>query len=595
MANLKDNRLSKIIKLSSQAFRRYRWHIAGLTFLSFLAGFLEGVGINALVPLLSFVLNQQQADDFISRTIESFFSFLGISFQIKYLLAFIILLFVSRALISIVLNYIKARITVDYQEKTRNLLLEKILKASWPHLLTKKLGHLETILMVNVEQSGNLLQQIANFITLATSLLIYIVVALNISAVYTSIALALGGVIFLIFKPLIYKSKMISVQTERLNRRISHHIGENILGLKNIKSMVIGHQVAAKAAGYFRELKRLKLKSTLFKNLSNVFVQPLGIIFICLIFAFSYKSPDFNFAALAAIIYLIEKIFVYIQQIQKNLHSLNECVPFLQSVLNYQFQAGKNKEKDFGSKPFKFQERLKFENLSFSYYSETPVLKEVSFEIKKGEMIGLIGPSGVGKTTLVDLILRLLKPTAGRIILDGRDISEIKLDDWRWNIGYVSQDIFLINDTIANNIRFYHSGISETQLVEAAKMANIYNFIESCPEKLQTIIGERGLRLSAGQRQRLVIARILARRPNILLLDEATSSLDNESELRIQEVIQKFRGEITVFVIAHRLSTVTDVDKLLVLEKGRIIEQGNPRELLKDKNSKFFEIYNLRG
>ena len=210
-------------------------------------------------------------------------------------------------------------------------------------------------------------------------------------------------------------------------------------------------------------------------------------------------------------------------------------------------------------------------------------------------MVGLIGPSGAGKTTLVDLILRLLKSSQGSILLDGQNVDLVTIEAWRQNIGYVSQDIFLINDTIANNIRFYDYSITDEQIQTAAKMANIYDFIKFCPQGFDTMVGDRGITISAGQRQRIVIARVLARQPQILLLDEATSALDSESEDQIQQVIKDLRGRVTVLVIAHRLQTVMDCDRLLVLDGGRISEEGSPRQLLKNKDSYFFKMYKIKN
>jgi len=263
-------------------------------------------------------------------------------------------------------------------------------------------------------------------------------------------------------------------------------------------------------------------------------------------------------------------------------------------VQNYEKEEEEQKEREDGSKKFAFNNKLRFKNVGFSYNNSRSVLKDVSFSIKKGEMIGLIGSSGAGKTTIVDLILRLFKPTGGEILVDGEDITSINIDAWRKRIGYVSQDIFLKNDTIANNIRFYDNSIAEEDMIRAARMANIHEFIESCPDKFSTVLGDRGVMISAGQRQRIIIARILARKPEFLILDEATSALDNESEMQIQKVIGELKGKITVLVIAHRLSTIINSDRLLVLEDGKISEQGEPKELLKDKTSYFFKVYNIK-
>ena len=174
-----------------------------------------------------------------------------------------------------------------------------------------------------------------------------------------------------------------------------------------------------------------------------------------------------------------------------------------------------------------------------------------------------------------------------------RDISEINTTSWRKNIGYVSQDIFLLSDTIENNIRFYDPSISDQDIADAAKMANIYDVIQDQPDTFRTVVGERGVKFSVGQRQRIVLARVLARKPKILILDEATSALDNESEALIQRALENLKQKMTIIIIAHRLTTVMGCDKLVAIENGRIIERGTPDELLKNTDSYFYRTYNV--
>lgn len=592
---IKDNRIRTIIRLSRQAFGRYKLQIIILTILGFLGGLLEGIGINALIPLFSFVVgNGEGGDDIISQSIEKVFLYFNVTFSLKYLLIFICLLFVFKAVVLLFFSYIRTKITADYEEQTRSELFKRTLNADWPYLLNQKLGHLENVLTVDVLRSANLLEQISNTIMILSSLLVYIFVAINISVYITLITLILGGILFLIFKPLIYKTRVFSHQTERMNKTVAHYVNENVLGMKAVKIMFVSDKVAEIGKKYFNKLKQLRIKVFLASSIHSSSSQPLSLIFICGVFAISYKSPDFNFAVLVAVIYLIQKIFAYIQQMQASLHGFSGATPFLKSVLSYQEKAVKNKERIYGSAGFEFNNKLEFKGVNFSYLPEKEVLSRINFSIKKGEMAGLIGPSGSGKTTIVDLVLRLFSPGGGSILLDGKDISKISMKEWRKNIGYVSQDIFLMNDTIANNIKFYDDSITDKDIEKAAKMANIYDVIQNCSDKFSTIIGERGVLLSAGQRQRIIIARVLARKPKLLILDEATSALDNESEVKIQKVIENLKGKITVFVIAHRLSTVINSDKLLVIENGKIIEQGEPSKLLKDKNSYFHRVYNIR-
>jgi ATP-binding cassette, subfamily B, bacterial MsbA len=594
--NIKNSRIIALIQLSRQAFGRYKWQIIILTILGFLSGLFEGIGVNALIPLLSFFIKDSlPGNDIISRFLRESFLRFNIDFSLKQILIFISILFILKAIAMLVFSYINIKITANFEERTRNSLLGKTLTASWPYLLKQKLGLLENTLKTDVDRSSALLGLIGNLIMLIAGLIVYISIAINIDFNITIITLLLGGVLFFSFKPLIRRTRKTAHDVVELNRQVAHFVNESITGIKTMKVMFANNKIIDAGSEFFRRFKKAKIRIFLLKTLSSTMLEPISLIFICVVFAFSYKTPNFNFSSLIAVIYLIQKIFQYIQMLQTTLHNFNEGAPYLQSVLNYEKQVETNQEADREIKKFEFKEKLEFEKVNFNYNPETEVLSKVSFNIKKGELVGLIGPSGGGKTTIVDLILRLFNPNQGEITLDGISISEINLKEWRENIGYVSQDIFLKNDTIAANIRFYNDSITDEEIITAAKMANIYDFIESCPDKFLTVIGDRGILLSAGQRQRIVIARVLARKPKILILDEATSALDNESEVKIQQVIDGLKRKVTVFVIAHRLSTVINCDKLMVLDNGKIAEQGPPAELLKNKDSYFYKVYNIRN
>jgi subfamily B ATP-binding cassette protein MsbA len=227
-----------------------------------------------------------------------------------------------------------------------------------------------------------------------------------------------------------------------------------------------------------------------------------------------------------------------------------------------------------------FDRALEFERVSFAYETE-PVLSDVSLVATKGDVIALVGASGAGKTTLVDLIPRFYEPTSGRILLDGVDTREIALPALRALIGIVSQDTVLFNDTVRNNLAYGSaSKFSDAQIEAAARAANAHRFIAELPDGYDTVLGERGMRLSGGQRQRLSIARALLVDPPILILDEATSALDTESERLVQEAIDRLLEGRTVFVIAHRLSTIAHADQILVLDRGRVVEHGTHSALL---------------
>lgn len=229
-----------------------------------------------------------------------------------------------------------------------------------------------------------------------------------------------------------------------------------------------------------------------------------------------------------------------------------------------------------------FQNSIRFENVSFRYDDHGPiVLRDIDLEIKKGQMVALVGPSGAGKSTLSDLIPRFYDATSGRILIDGTDVRDFTIKSLRSRIGMVTQDSILFNDTVRANIGYGMENASGDDIIEAAKAANAWEFISEMDKGLDTIIGERGIKLSGGQKQRLSIARAILKNPPILILDEATSSLDTESEKLVQDAIDNLMENRTVLVVAHRLSTITHADNIVVLERAKAICQGNHGELLR--------------
>lgn len=236
---------------------------------------------------------------------------------------------------------------------------------------------------------------------------------------------------------------------------------------------------------------------------------------------------------------------------------------------------------------------VEFEKVSFEYVPGHPVLRDVSFTIRKGEVVALVGPSGGGKSTLADLVPRFYQPTSGRILWDGRDISKAKVSSLRAHIGIVTQETILFHDSIMKNIAYGRPGASFWDVQEAAKAAYAKEFIQNTPHGFNTLIGERGVKLSGGQRQRLAIARAILKNPPVLILDEATSALDTQSEQLVQKALNELMGHRTTLVIAHRLSTVRKADRILVVDKGRILEQGRHTALLA-KGGLYAKLYKMQ-
>lgn len=240
----------------------------------------------------------------------------------------------------------------------------------------------------------------------------------------------------------------------------------------------------------------------------------------------------------------------------------------------------------------KLNGNIEFKNVSFNYETTKGVLKNVSFSIKKGENIALVGPSGGGKSTICHLIPAFYKPTSGNIFIDGYDISKLTFNSLRKNIGIVQQDVFLFSGSIMENVKYAKLDATDEEVYEACKKANIHDYIISLENGYNTEIGERGVKLSGGQKQRLSIARVFLKDPLILILDEATSALDNTTEALIQKSLEKLQEGRTTIVVAHRLSTIKNANKIYVISNGEVIESGSHKELLENKTSLYSMLYN---
>ncbi|MCP4705049.1 MAG: ABC transporter ATP-binding protein [candidate division Zixibacteria bacterium] len=251
------------------------------------------------------------------------------------------------------------------------------------------------------------------------------------------------------------------------------------------------------------------------------------------------------------------------------------------------------KESDNPKEILNFESSIKFENVSFAYNKPEMILKDISFDVKKGEVIALVGPSGAGKSTMFDLLPRFYDPTEGRISIDGIDIKEFKMDSLRRMLGIVTQETYLFNETIKANIAYGLKNISMNEIEKAAKAANAFDFISKFDDGFETQVGNRGVRLSGGQRQRIAIARALLKNPQILIFDEATSALDTESELQVQEAIDRLMASRTTLVIAHRLSTIKHADRILVIDQGNLAECGTHEQLI-EKGGLYKRLYMMQ-
>lgn len=382
-------------------------------------------------------------------------------------------------------------------------------------------------------------------------------------------------------------------EAQRKLALLTHRIGESVFGVRIIKIFNREKAMLEKFRDdnrkYYRELLRVtRLKES--TKLVIDMVTGLSIAFVAWYGLGLLMKGYITAGALASILVALYMMFSPVKRLGEAYNSLQEARASIERI--DALQDAEPEEK--GSVLLDgFKKAVKFENVSFIFPgNSTPVLNDVNLEIRHGEVVAIVGRSGVGKSTLVDLIPKFHVPSSGKVTIDGIDIRDIDLHSLRQQIGIVSQDVILFNDTVRENIAFGKSGVPETDIVEAARMAYADEFVQQLPEKYNTLIGDRGLKLSGGQRQRIAIARAILKNPPILILDEATSSLDSLSEAIVQNALEELMKGRTTIVIAHRLSTIKHADRILIIEKGKVEDAGNHEDLIA-RNVTYRELYNV--
>jgi subfamily B ATP-binding cassette protein MsbA len=446
-----------------------------------------------------------------------------------------------------------------------------------------KTGQIMSTVLADTEQTrGVITEVVTRTLQNGTMVLVNVVVLLTISAQLTLLALVIAPLLTLALLPILRKLR----RGHRLLRgeygEITSVLQEVISGVRLVKSFrgepYEDHRFTRASNSYSSGAARITRISFLSQPLTEVIGTTIAVLILWIGARQALQSQGMGGAQLITFMIIVMRLLPPLKQLsqlpttaQQSLAAAERLFAVLDQPTDIQLDRGTTRVAGF-------REGIEFDHVHFAY-EEDPVLVDVSFVARRGDVVALVGPSGAGKTTLVDLIPRFYEPTAGRILLDGVDTREIH--SLRSLTGVVSQDTVLFNDTVFRNIA-YGGAATKTrdEVIAAARAANAHDFIMQLPQGYDTVLGERGTRLSGGQRQRLAIARALLTDPPILILDEATSALDAESERLVQQAIDRLLENRTVFVIAHRLSTVAHAHQILVLDQGRIVERGTHDDLL---------------
>ncbi|MEM9829413.1 MAG: ABC transporter ATP-binding protein [Bacteroidota bacterium] len=550
--------------------------------LSLIVAATDGIGITMLIPLLK---ASEVGDSGLGKQdiFIKIFTSLGIPPTFNWVLGAIGVLFLAKGVIKYFEGYLGASIRARLFTKWRMQLLRHYSSLDYQYYVSKNTGHFTNIISTQVGSASHFVLLYSQFSSKVLTALVYLGLALFLNWQLSSMAMIAGLVIIFLLRRITSETKRISVLNAVETGVLNKFLIQLLQSFKYLQATARFSHLEESTNNSVRKLSEYRLKIGKLTAILLALQEPLGIAFMIGIMFYQVNVLGESLAPLLVVLILFYRTVNTLmlaqgqwQQIMNLAGSLDVVVDEFDEVEQHHEARGKV------SLPV-FEQSIEFKNVDFAF-GEKKVVKDVSFSIPKNSTIALVGGSGAGKTTLTDLISLLIKPTGGQLLFDGIPANELDIQSWRNKIGFVTQDTVIFDDSIANNITLWEEEFESDENVQkevkqAARQAYCDEFISSLPNGYYTQIGERGIKLSGGQKQRLSIARELYKQPDILILDEATSALDSKSEQFIQESIDTLKGTMTVILIAHRLSTIKNVDKIIVLDQGRVKEEGSFDEL----------------
>ena len=571
--------------------------------LSILTSIFDGISIGALIPILQSIVDQNNTNNL--ETLFPFFTKIE-SWVFRGEKEKTLIILLTFALLMVILKNIFSYLNNIIIQKTSSLIKRDLRRNMFTAITDARFeyhGSLRSGDIVNsvTHYTKGIVSFIFTFLTLGiktSRIIVYLIILFLISWKLTLVAIFLELLLLPIIKLLLNKIKNTNITIARELDSLSFKLIETLSNISLIKISSTEKDEQNQFNTTANKLAELEYKEIKFARLTSLIAEVIILTTIILILALTTELTDINI--IVFIPFIITYIYVFLKLFNEINGFINAISGMFQNIVPFHiYEERLNKAK----KEFEiiekdnianFKEKIEFKNVSFEYDKNTPILKNINFTIPKGSFTAIIGPTGAGKTTIINLIDGLLTPTTGSICIDKENIENINKRKWRQNIGFISQDPILFNESISHNISYGSYNKSESDIIKAAKIANAHDFIMNLPNKYRTVTGERGTKLSGGQKQRIAIARAIIKNPEILILDEATSALDTKTEKDVQEAIDKAMSNRTVISIAHRLSTIKKADNIIVLGRDGIIEQGNHLELM-NKDSVYKKYYDLQS
>ncbi|MEQ9669379.1 ABC transporter ATP-binding protein [Coleofasciculus sp. G2-EDA-02] len=588
--------------LLSKVLRRYPVRVTTTVLLGLSGGLFNGIGTALIAPIILNLLGidlDLKSGPPILQAIMSPFNNLQGNYRLIAMAGAIVGLITLKNLSNyastLASSSLRRRITCDLREAGVKLLLD----VDIDFYSRMKVGDLVNRLGTEIGRAAGEVSTLLNMMVTVTNALVFLALLLALSWELTLASTVLVAIVAVVNQYSISRAKIFGKQLSSLSKAYSIAVLETLSGIRLVKSTGNDEREYQR----IRKLIRDREKADFQSQANNAAIGPvgevtsivglLGIVFMGRIF-FASQIEALS-AVLLSFLILLQRLLPLISQLNKARGSLANSSASVEVAHDFLRQDNKPFMNQ-GSQPYNpLKEGIHFQALSFAYPTQVNklILKDVDLYLPRGTTLALVGSSGAGKSTLADLLPRFYDPIEGSITLDGIDLREFDIKSLRNNMGIVSQDTFLFNTSVHDNIAYARPDASEKDVIEAARRANALEFIEQLPQGFKTMIGDRGVLLSGGQRQRLAIARALLQNPDILILDEATSALDTVSERLVQEALEELSRDRTTLVIAHRLSTVQNADQIAVLEKGCVMEVGKHDELLR-KGGYYARLYQMQ-
>lgn len=581
--------------------KQHPFWIALTIFLGWSGALFNGVSMTLIVPVILAFLGQevefQQGPPIVQRALR-LFDQVSPRYQLGLMIGVILLLILLKN-VALVSNHLaSAHLSRLLVKDIRLNALQLLLEIDIDYYSKTKLGDIINYVNQEVSRCASAIRIGVRTLTNTMTVLIFVGILILISWQLTIVSTLLLLLVPIISQFVIRRSKEYGKMLSEKSRAYTSALIEVLNGIRLVKSTGQEQSEYEKLKELIEEREKAEMQSQVNYSIIGPMNELSGLLVIlCIIVVgriiFSNQVEALS-TLLLTYLFVLSRVVPMIGQLNNSRSEFANVIPSTIIVSEFLRKDDKPLMKDGTEAYRKLENGIHFDNLSFSYSGHKDVvLKDVDLWLPKGTTLALVGGSGAGKSTLADLLPRFYDTTKGRITIDGKDLRDFDSRSLRKSMGIVSQDTFLFNDSVRNNIAYGRPDATDQEVIEAAKLANAYEFIMNLPEGFDTPLGDRGILLSGGQRQRIAIARALLHNPDILILDEATSALDTVSEHLVQQAIERLSRDRTTLVIAHRLSTVKNADQIAVLDKGQVVETGTHEELL-SKGGYYAKLYSMQ-